>query len=455
MRPWSEQKLFRALVFAGFGVAGLIGPRPALAEDPGVHPHIDVEAMHEAMDVGVADDHFASARAYAYYLRAMLAADDGDHAAAVEDLREAEIYDPDSTEVRVALAEQLERVGDLVKAEEELHRSLQKTPRDEPTLVTLGRVLAEEKKLSAAVKPLQKALQLKPDDVTAANALAQVDIELGQEDQAIKIIDVLGKAAPLEASGYKFLGQLLAERGEPKRAERLLRLAISKNGGDVETHESLASSSKNQNRLAEAAAQYEQALGADAEEPNVLLAAGSLALRRSDPATAKAYFDQLLSVMPDDVDVKVKMAFAWFGAHRVAEAAQLLDEARRSLPLDARLAFYAGLVHEEQKSFDQAAEAFASVDHALELGAEAELHLGICLSLAGHHAEAIAALKRAQAEHPDYRAILVALADAYARSGQLNEGIELLQRTAQLQQADELYTALAELYERSVGAPKR
>jgi predicted Zn-dependent protease len=410
---------------------------------------VDVDAMHEAMTGGGPDERYASSRAYFFYLRAQLLASENDHRGALEDLRQAEIYDPDSPEIRVALAEQLARLGELARAEEELRRALVRNRHDAPTLVAMGRLLAEEKKLSKAVVPLRRALVLKPSDVNAAMVLAQVELELGHADAAIKAIEAQSRAAPDEAAGFKFLGQALMEHGDARRAEHALRQAKLRGPGDPETLQSLAKLLEDQNRLGEAMAAYDEALGTDPDEPNVLLGAGTLALRRGDFPAAKAYFDQLVGVMPDDVDVKVKVAFAWFGAHRLHEAGGLLDDARKALPTEPRLAFYAGLIHEEEKGFEAASEAFNAVDRAADLYPEARLHLGICLSEAGHHTAAMAALRQGLLDHPGARSILVALADAQARSGDLRGAVGLLQKAADDQGSDELYSSLADLLARN------
>src|SRR5206468_2436009 len=72
-----------------------------------------------------------------------------------------------------------------------------------------------------------------------------------------------------------------------------------------------------------------------------------------------------------------------------------------------------------------------------------------CLSEGGHHDAAIANLQQALQEHPGARSFLVALADAYARAGKLEVGIELLQKAADEQQSDELYAALSDLLARN------
>lgn len=424
----------------------LLAALPARAA--AARPPVDAEAMHEAMTSGP-DEHYASSQGYFYYLRAQLLAADNDHRGAVDDLRQAEIYDPESPEIRVALAEQLARLGELGHAEEELRRALSRNPHDAPTLLALGRLLTEEKKLQKAISPLRRALALAPADVNAAVALAQVELELGQVDAAVKLIEANARAAPDEAAGLKYLGQALQEHGDTRRAERALRQAKQRAPGDPETLLALAKLLEDQNRLSEALAAYDEALTTDPEEPNVLLGAGTLALRRGDPAGAHAYFDQLLAVMPDDVDVKVKVAFAWFGAHRLHDAGLLLDDARRALPTEPRLAFYAGLVHEEERGFDAAAEAFSAVEKTSELYPEARLHLGISLSEAGHHPAALAVLRQGLLDHPGARSFVVALGDALARSGDLPGAVALLQKAADEQGLDELYTALADLLARN------
>jgi Flp pilus assembly protein TadD len=433
---------------------GLTAPaKPSLAETARAalpdRPPIDPDAMKDALGNGEAGEHYASARAYTYYLKAQLEATRGDAAAAADDFRQAMLYDADAPEVRVGLAEQLERLGELSRAEDELRRAVVRAPGHAATQFALGRVLAMEHKLKLAVPPLQKAMQLEPGHAAPVVALAQVFLELGQSDKAIAAVQDYGAHSAVDGLPFRYLGATLADHGDLKKGEKLLKQAVTRDPGDIEALQVLAKIYEDQKRYGDALAQYEQALRTDPEEPNVLLNAGMVALKRNDVATARAYFDQLLSVMPDDAEVKVKVAFAWAGVRKLPEAAALLQEAHLAHPGDARLAFYAGLVQEDQHAFVAAALAFATVPAEADLYPEAVIHAGTCLSRAGRHGQALQVLQQQLFKEPHSTPLLVATAEALVRADQLVQAVALLQRAADADQSPELYGELSELYARA------
>ncbi len=383
-------------------------------------PPVDLQAMREAMSSASAPPEgaslYPSAATYAHFLRARLAHHDGEHRQALDELRLALASDDGNPYLMTAMAEQWARLSDLPRAEQQLTRVLDASPGYAPAQLLMGRVLYEADRPTRARVHLQKAIRLKPQDADAYLVLAQLDLDQGRLDDAVKVVEDLGRAVPGEPIGFRRLGQALLERGDLARAERLLTRAVERDPGDKDSWVALA-------RLAEATSRYREALDAwgralerDPDDAEVLLPAGRLALKAGDEATARAYFDQLLALSRDPEPV-VKVAFTWLAARRPAQAAEVLDQARRTID-EPRLHFYAGLVRERLRAFALAADAFAQVKGGPgDITFEARSHRAACLSALGQHQAALDLYQAVAAERPTVPGVLTGWARALERAG--------------------------------------
>lgn len=422
MRPLRLRRSFLALLLLGSALPAEAKPR-ATPKPPREAPdftRVDTQAMHEAMS-RPRDEHYASARAYALWLRARLAALDEQPAEAIEALQQAQVHDPDSIEVRVALAEELARAGKVPAAEEELKRAIARAPLAAEPLKLLGRLALIAGTPARAVAPLGRALQLAPADALAVMLLGQSHLELGHEDAAVQVMERWALAAPTEHEPLKWLGAALAERGQVKRAERLFKQARSRAPLDAELLTSLAKLLADQGRLIEAAAEYERAIAADPDQPETLLAAAEVALSRRELPLARGYLDQFLALKPDDADALLRASMAWLGAGEMTPALSLLLEARAVAPADPRIAFFAGRVLSEGGRHREAVAAFGDVPSTHELGGEAGLHLALALSRLGEHDAALERLERTLAAHPEMQALRRVRVELLTSAGRTRE----------------------------------
>lgn len=411
-------------------------------------PRVDRQAMTEAMRAVADESYFGSSASYAHFLRARLEHQKGDHRRALRELRLALASDDGSPYLLTAIAEQYVRLGDLVRAERELRKVIETNASYYAAQLLMGRVLYEAHKLTRARVHLKRAIELSPKSIDPYMVLAQLWLELGQTDEAVKVIEQLGAALPGEPTGYKRLGLALAERGETKHSERLLEHAHERDQGDFETLVALAQLREHAGKLKEALEGYERALGRDPWSREVLLSAGRTALRLEDPKKARGYFDRLLQ-QERDPELAVRIAFSYLSMRRVADAAEVLESARTAGLGEPRLHFYAGLVHEKLRRYQNAAVAFEAVGReAGELFHESRLHRATCLSLAGQHRVALQLFRAGAEERPDYTSLHVAHARALERAGRAEDAEALL--TLRLEQSfdGELFDALTGLLER-------
>ncbi len=400
--------------------------------------------MREAMDAEPGT--FASAAAYAHFLLARLAHQQGDERQAVNELRLALATDERNPYLLVALGEAYVRLEDWPRAEAQAHAVLDRHPDDFAAELLLARVLYEGHQFPKARALLRRAQAQRPKEPDSYLLLAEISLESGQLDDAIHVVQALADAAA-EPLGLKRLGQALAEKGDSSRAEGLLLRAARLDPGDVESWLALAAVQEALGKPAVAEDSLARALEVDPDNRNALLDAGRLALRANAPGRARAYLDRALA-LSEDPDLTLRVAFTWLSGQRAAEASQVLDEARRTGNADARVSFYAGLLHERGARFEQAVLAYAEVAAASELFREARLRRAAALGRAGRPAEGVALLRAALVATPDDLALYPAYAQALEVAGKPAEGERFLREAALARGAPELAEALALLLER-------
>lgn len=418
---------------------------PTLAAPP-QRPAVDEKAMREAMSKAEEQEVFPSAASYSHFLRARLAHDNGDHQGALDELRLALASDDTNPFLMTELAEELARLSELGRAEYELKQVVQRYPKYEPAHLLLGRVLYEANKPLGARAHLLRAISLKPKKAEAYLVLTQVFLDQGSIEEAIGVVEKLGAAVPGDPVGYRRLGLALSERGE-ERAEGLLRHAVERDPGDLESWTALARLHDSLGHEAKALQVLEEALIQDAENKDLLLEAGRLALRLEQLPVARGYFDRVLS-LGSDPEVAVKVAFGYLSTRNLDEAARVLDAAR-AVGSEPRLHFYAGLVHERRKAFGSALAAFEALPREVgELYFEGRLHRAQALSSLLRHTPALRAFQELFRERPSMPGLETSWARALERSGKVREAEERFVRCLSRSSAEDVLDALSGFYQR-------
>jgi tetratricopeptide (TPR) repeat protein len=433
--------MFRfTLAVLTFGVVAQAGPPK--------RPPVDFQAMREAMsgpsEGGV---EYPSAASYAHFLRARLLHHQGDHRVAMDELRLALASDDGNPYLVTQLAEQFARTSELERAEAQLKRVLDKTPDYAPAQLLMGRVLYEAQKTTRARGHLSRAIKLRPSDPDAYLVLTQLWLDQGKVDEAMKVVEDLGGALPGEPIGYRRLGLALAERGDAAKAEKLLARAVERDPGDTDSWTTLARIYESTGRPQKSLEAWGRAVERDPENKEILVSAGRMALRLEQWAEARAYFDQLLS-LGRDPEAVVKIAFSYLATHRLADAAAVLDGARKQNE-EPRLHFYAGLVHERIRAWSKAVEAFDGVPKdGSELSYEARLHKAMCQSAGGQHKAALEAFTALHQEKPSLAGLSPAWGRALERSGKTKEAEAMLLKAFGAAKTPDVLDALAGFYDR-------
>jgi tetratricopeptide (TPR) repeat protein len=372
-------------------------------------PKVDMAAMQEAIGSGRNAQLSPAASAYAHYLQARLFHHEGEHRLAVDELRLALATDEVNVVVMTQLAEQFARASDSARAEGQLRRVLDLDPRYAPAHVLLGRILLEGHQNNRAKTHLQKAISLGPALAEPSLLMTQLFLEEGLVDDAVKVVEALDVAAHGEPVGLRRLGLALASGGDAARAERLLSKAVERDAGDFQSWLALAKLHDAQAAFEKAFEAWEHAAQCEPENHVALLSAGRAALRLNKGAEAQGYFDAALG-LSRDAEMAVQVALQYLASGLLSKAQAVLDASRKSSP-EPRLHFYAGLVHERQRHFKEALEAYIQVDASNEtIGSVALLHAAWCHAMLGRPVKANQLLKEVSRRSPlpDEMAVLSA-----------------------------------------------
>ncbi len=429
-------------------------------------PAADAEAVREATRPDQ-PDRLHSSQAYAHYLRARQAEQEGDFRTSVEELQQALAHDPGSAEIRLSLAESLARLAQLPRAEAEARQAVKADPTG-PTgaeaHLLLGKMAAIDHRRDEAIEELRAAVRLQKamaagksgDEGTVDpepwRVLAEIQVESGDEQGAVRTLEDLSSVSSGESSGYREMGRYYLERRDVERAEKYLRKAVEKDRRDVEAWRRLAQIEESRHRAESARQAWEALLRAEPDDGEALLQLGKLALGSGDPAAARAWFGQRVRGARDEAGARLQVALAWIDAHRAEEALAVVDEGLRAGQDDPRLHYVRGLALQARKRWAEAAASFAAVraDDA-DLYATARLSLAYSLSQAGRHREALQILDAALEARPRDVRLLTTRAWVLDRAGRSSESVAMLERALadrrgdppEAEGAGDLYEALA------------
>ena len=447
-------RLMVVLAVAGAACAGARGLTP------------DAEAVQEASRPD-SPERYHSSQAYAHYLRARQAEQEGDFRTSAEELQQALAHDPQSAEIRLSLAESLARLAQLPRAEAEARRAVEADPAGLTAAeahLLLGKIAALDRRRDQAAEELRAAIRLHKAlaagksgeqaevDPEPWRVLADLQLESGDEQGAARTLEDLAAVSPGQGAGFREMGRFYLERRDVERAEKYLRKAVEKDRRDVEAWRRLAQLQESRQRAELARQAWEALLKAEPDDGEALLQLGKLTLGSGDASGARAWFGQLIRGARDEAGARLSVALAWLDAHCSDEALAVAEEGLRSLPGEGRLHYVRGLALQERKRWAEAAAAFAAVrPEDADLHASARLSLAYALSNANRHQEALKVLDAALSARPREVRLLAMKAWVLDRAGRSPEAVTMLERSLAERRGDphgaegegELYEALA------------
>jgi Flp pilus assembly protein TadD len=402
-------------------------------------PPADPDAVEEARRPAL-PERIASPRAIGHYLEARRATRAGDAVRAAEELRLALAHDPESPELRVALALALAHSGRLDAAEGEALRAVELDgdgPEASEALVLLARIHGARREQEKAAAALREAIRIQTALARAGAApdprpwriLAEMELEAGAPEAAARILEDAAARAPGDSAGFREMGRTLLDARDPSGAMRALRRAVEIDPADAEARRLLGRAHQALRSDAEARGQWLAALRLEPEDEDTLLALGEIALREGDLPGGREWFARALRATVDPPEARLRIVLAWLEAGMPGDAlAAARDGVAESGP-EPRLKLAEGMALQDLRRWPEAAAAFGAVrPEAGELWYGARGSQAYALSRTGRHAEAERVLEEPLAARPRDPRLVTMRAHVLERSGRGRQAVTMLRR---------------------------
>jgi tetratricopeptide (TPR) repeat protein len=223
------------------------------------------------------------------------------------------------------------------------------------------------------------------------------------------------------------LGTIHAHRQEPDAAGQLLRRVVAAVPGHAPAHLLLGHLARAGGRPAEAVESYRRAAEADPTSGSAQVVLGQALAAAGDLAGAEAACAHAVALEPGNPAAHLALTQVLQEAERYPEA-EAAGRKLVALRPDAPAAHLAlARVLRDAKRYPEAEaacrEALAAHPDAAD-AATAQRELGVVLTLAGRHADAVPHLEAALAANPDDVAARAALGDAHRGRGRFAEAID-------------------------------
>ncbi len=273
-----------ALLFAAAS-AGCAAPRPVVREEGTTRVFSGQRVMGP----------YVSPSAYSHYMLAQLAALDGRHDVAAQELARATASDGWSPYLRTRLGEELLALGRVDEARDSFETALRADPDFAPAFVGLGHValaVAPGDK-AAAETHFRKALELDRTCEEAYLALASLYRERGDAGKADDVFRQMAGRIPDSAAAHQQLARMAAARGDLKGAVEALRKAVGLAPGNLEARVELGRVLFALHQVSEAERELRLAWERSYRDTRIAELLATVAIAAGKPEEADALLDQL------------------------------------------------------------------------------------------------------------------------------------------------------------------
>jgi tetratricopeptide (TPR) repeat protein len=359
----------------------------------------------------------------------VLLASEGQYKSAQLELEKADALSPGTFEILYNLGQTLLRNGQYRQAELVLNRALALKPESPETLYLLAQVLADESRPMDGLALLVRAHKIAAENTDIILLMAQISMSQNYFEDAIPLLESGVAIAPERADLHAALGESYLQSDRMGKAveefDKVIAIAPS-----AQAYALLGLSYQRLGRFEEAKQNFQQGLKLDPHNPGCLFNLGLIAERQGDAAGADAKFQEVLRLHPNYADALLELANLRIGTKKLAEAADLLRRYVKASRNPAtgyyKLAMVERSLHETAAA-DGDLNRFQTLSKGAPSGQHANEHLFDYLDSRSkldpraRNQMDIAEITEQLRAHPDQPEGLYLLAEAYLKSGKVDE----------------------------------
>lgn len=345
------------------------------------------------------------------------------------ELEKADALQPGTFEILYNLGQTFLLNDDYPNAELILTRALKLKPESPETLYLLAQVYTNQSRSLDALDLLVRANKITPKNPDILFLMAQIGISQKYFEDAIPLLEKALAIAPQRSDIRSALGESYFKSGKIDKAIEEFDKSIEIESS-VRTFAFLGISYTHLGRFDEAKQNFQNGLKLDPHNSFCLFHLGYIAKLQGDTTSAEAIFQKVLRTDPDFPYALIELANLRIEGKRFPEAANLLKKYIRVSPNPAtgyyKLAMVERKLHETEAA-DQDLAQFQTLSKGVSVNAYPYENLfGYLdgrskLDPGARNQQNLAQLVEQIKEHPDQPDVLYPLAEAYLKSGNVDE----------------------------------
>lgn len=256
-------------------------------------------------------------------------------------------------------ATEANRSGSVDEAERLAIDVLELAPRRTGALSVLYAIRKAQQNNTAALALIRRVVDLEPNNFWATNELALLLLRQGDIGGALRRARHAIRIAPENAQSHYLMGMALTEAHKPAAGEYHFWRALEISGSrEPAVLANLALCLKNQGKMTEARALYEESLNKAPRQLHALLGLARLEEADRKPAAALALIERAEEVAADNPNVVLQRAVVLGRMGQTSEALRTLDRSVDSSRLTAVELMEKGRLLDRMGKYEQAFAAF-------------------------------------------------------------------------------------------------
>jgi len=333
------------------------------------------------------------ARALYLFSRARISANEGDYPAALNRLREAISFEPDSALMHGEIAEIKLKIGQIHEAFEYIDKAIALDPEYRPPYLLGGVMMASAGKDREAVDYLRKAVKLDPARDDAYLHLVTSLTRLFEYEEVVSTLKTLVKLNPDSVFGYYYLGRTYSQM-------RLYRDAVGYFSKVLELRPEFDQAVIDKAATHEALGEYPVAIEAyrslvdqeDEQRPAVLQRLIQLLLQQRRFQEALKYLQLAAQAGLGGQETTRKIGLVHLELEQYDEAITVFTDMLEKDSTADNIRIYLGIAYEENEELDKALSEFGKISRNSPQFYESVSHRALILKELGKVDAAIALL---------------------------------------------------------------
>ena len=200
--------------------------------------------------------------------------------------------------------------GKLDIVEKEVVKLIKKNPKNFVLYHLFGAVLVDQKNFGKALINYKKSIEINPDYAEGHNNMGSALYNLEKFNESIDSYQRAIKIKPEYAEAYNNLGVTFKELGELTKSINSYQEAIKINPNYAEAYNNIGNVYNANQKINDAILNYKKAIKLNSNFAEAYNNLGNLLKEIGKIDEAKKCEDKLLSLKPDDIDIKINVALS-------------------------------------------------------------------------------------------------------------------------------------------------